>query len=226
MYTIHHLPESERPRERLLQCGPDAMSNAELIAVILGSGTKGNSVMQLARDLTCLFGNQLADATIEELCQVKGMGKVKAMQLKAALTLGRRANKEEQAKGVPLRSPDKVFEYIKGEFENEQRECLIALFLDVKGCIICRKVISVGTLSRTLIHPREVFYFAVRHSAASVILTHNHPSGDPTPSKEDIKATENLIAVGLMMSIPVFDHIIVGRERFVSMRDSKILTFS
>ncbi len=219
-YLIQQIPEADRPRERLMHYGPDIMSTAELIAAILGSGTKGISVMDLAHQLAFLYGNKLADVTIEELCQVKGMGKAKAVQLKAALCLGMRATKTQvPVKPRRLLDPREVYNYIKDELENEKRELLVAIMLDVKGCVICKKIVTIGTLSRTLIHPREVFYFAIRHNAASLILAHNHPSGDPTPSKDDLRATENLVAVGKMMGIPVYDHIIVGYKRYISLRD-------
>lgn len=218
-YTIDQIPEFDRPRERMIHYGPDFLSTAELIAAILGSGTKGISVMDLAHELTYLYGNKLADVTIEELCQVKGMGKAKAVQLKAALSLGMRAMKTTMPKKQRLLNPKDVHAFIKDELEREQRELLVAIFLDVRGCVICRKIVTIGTLSRTLIHPREVFYFAIRHNASSLILVHNHPSGDPTPSKEDLLATENLVAVGKMMGIPVYDHLIVGHRSYVSLRE-------
>lgn len=219
-YLIQQMPERDRPRERLMHHGPDIMSTAELIAAILGSGTKGVSVMDLAHNLAFMYGNRLADVTIEELCQVKGMGKAKAVQLKAALSLGMRALKtQEPMHQQRLLEPKEVYEFIKHELENEKRELLVAIMLDVKGKVICRKIVTIGTLSRTLIHPREVFYFAIRHNAASLILVHNHPSGDPTPSKEDLQATENLVAVGKMMGIPVYDHLIIGYKKYISLRD-------
>jgi DNA repair protein RadC len=216
---IQQIPEADRPRERLIHCGPELMSTAELIAAIIGSGTKGASVMQLAHELTYLYGNKLADVTIEELCRVKGMGKAKAVQLKAALCLGMRASKPAEVKKQRLLQAKEVYEFMKDELENEKRELLVAIFLDVKGCLICRKIVTIGTLSRTLVHPREVFYFAIRHSASSLILVHNHPSGDPTPSNADRKVTENLIAVGKMMGIPLYDHVIIGHRRYISLRN-------
>lgn len=218
-YSIQHIPETDRPRERLIHFGPDVLSTAELIAAILGSGTKGISVMDLAHQLAYLYGSKLADVTIEELCQVKGMGKAKAVQLKAALCLGMRATKTVRVKRETLLKAKDVYAFIKDELESEKRELLIAILLDVKGCVICRKVVTIGTLSRTLIHPREVFYFAIRHNAASLILVHNHPSGDPSPSKEDLRATENLVAVGKMMGIPVYDHLIIGHKSYASLRE-------
>lgn len=218
-YTIQQIPQADRPRERLVELGPDMMSTAELIAAILGSGTKGISVMDLAHELTYLYGSKLADVTIEELCQVKGVGRAKAVQLKAALCLGMRAMKPASLKKERLLDPKGVFAFIRHELENEKQEKLIAILLDAKGFVICRKVVTIGTLSQTLIHPREVFYFAIRHSASSLILAHNHPSGDPTPSKPDLQATQNLVAVGKMMGIPVYDHVIVGHKRYISLRE-------
>lgn len=203
--------------------GPDQMSTAELIAAILGNGTKGISIMEMAHELTYLYGNKLKDVTIEELCRVRGMGKVKAVQLKAALSLGMRAAvKPEGAQKKRVTHPKDAYAYIKDDIGDETRELLIAILLDVKGFAIGKKMISTGTLTRTLIHPREVFYFAIRHKAAGLILVHNHPSGDLTPSKADIQATENLISVGVMMGIPLYDHLIVGNGQFVSLREQGI----
>lgn len=221
LYSIQKLPEEERPRERLLRHGPEAMATSELIAIILGSGMQGIPVLQLAQEIVQRFENlkQLSEATIEELCQIKGLGKAKALQVKAAFSLGLRAARQNAvAPKYRIENPIHAYHLVKEELEREKRELFIAILLDVKGCVICQQVISIGTLSNTLVHPREVFYPAIRHNAASMIVVHNHPSGDPTPSKQDFDITKTLIAAGALMGIPVNDHIIVGEQNYISLR--------
>lgn len=219
-YSILHLPEEERPRERLSRHGPEALSTAELIAIILGSGSKGFPVLQLAHDIVARFGSikDLADATVVELCQIKGLGNVKAIQLKAALSLGARLSKHTIGAKYRIESPVHAYHLVKDELAHAKREFFVVILLDVKGFLITHQVVAIGTLSQTLVHPREVFHPAIRHNAASIILAHNHPSGDPTPSEEDYQVTNQLLQVGALLSIPVNDHIIVGEQRFISLR--------
>lgn len=219
-YALQNLPLNERPRERLMKHGPESMSAAELIAIILGSGMKGRSVLHLSQDILSHFGslNHLADATVEELCQIKGIGKIKALQLKAIFSLGTRISKQTSSPKYRIDHPLHAYNLIKDVVENEKREIFLVILQDTKGCVICYEIISIGTLTNSLVHPREVFYPAIRHKAASMILVHNHPSGDPTPSPQDISVTKNLAEAGRMMGIPVNDHIIVGAGRFLSLR--------
>lgn len=219
-YTIHQMPENERPRERLKQYGPEAISSAELIAIILGSGTKGCSVLQMAQDLLVRFGSlqNFAEASLEELQQVKGLGIAKAIQLKAALSLGIRASKQTIFHKFKILHPLHAYHYIKDELEHENRELVIVLLQDSKGGVLSHQVISIGTFSQALVHPREVFRPAIRHHAASLVLVHNHPSGDPTPSNEDIEVTRILIEAGYLMDIPLNDHLVVGHGSYVSLR--------
>lgn len=226
-YRIQNIPESDRPRERFLKLGAEAMATHELIAVILGSGMKGTPILQLSQNIIAHFGSleQLAEATIEELCQVKGLGKVKAIQLKAAMQLGMRAKGAFSPPKTKVKGPKEAYHLIREQLERESREHLLCLVQDAKGSVTRVLTVSVGTLTRSLIHPREVFHSAIRHKAASLILAHNHPSGDPTPSQEDLKVTQRLIEVGKMMGIPVHDHLIVGQNAFVSMREEGLLVF-
>ncbi len=219
-YSIQHLPEADRPRERFLRHGPESMSTAELIAIILGSGTRGISVLQLAQDIVAQFGSlkKLSETTVEEFRKIKGLGTAKAIQLCAAISLGMRASKKAPTQKYKIKHPLHAYNLVKDELENEKRELFLTILQDVKGYVINHQVVAVGTLSSSLIHPREVFYPAVRNHAASLILAHNHPSGDPTPSPEDIEVTNNLIEVGKMMGIPVHDHLIVGENSYVSLR--------
>lgn len=220
MYTLQDLPVDERPRERFLLHGPESLSASELIAIILGSGMKGRSVLHLAQDILSHFGslNQLAEATVEELCQIKGVGKIKALQLKAIFSLGTRLAKQATAPKYRIDHPLHAYNLVKDAIQNEKREIFLVILQDVKGYAITYETVSIGTLSNSLVHPREVFYPAIRHKAASMILVHNHPSGDPTPSKEDIKVTRLLTDAGTLMGIPINDHIVIGHGSYSSLR--------
>jgi len=219
-YSILSLPEEDRPRERLARFGAEAMSSADLIAIILGSGMKGRPVQQLAHEVISNFGTLkgLSEATVEELRQIKGLGVAKAIQLKAALSLGMRLSRHAVCPKYKIENPVHAYNLLKDEFANEKREHFIVILLDVKGYVINHQVIAIGTLSQTLVHPREVFYPAIRHKAAGLILAHNHPSGDPTPSKEDFEVTELLVKAGGLVSIPVHDHVIIAETGYHSLR--------
>lgn len=219
-YSIQNLPESERPRERLLRYGPEAMTTAELIAIILGSGMKGVPILHLAQEIVGKFGSieKLSEATVEELCEVKGLGPAKALQLKAAFSLGIRLAKKAPLSKFRIEHPVHAYNLLKDEISKEKREFFVAILMDSKGCVICHHVIAIGTLSNALVHPREVFHPAIRHSAASIILAHNHPSGDPTPSTQDFEITHTLVAAARHIGIPINDHIIIGYEKYASMR--------
>lgn len=226
-YTLKSLPEDERPRERFIRHGSEAISTADLIAIILGSGTKGISVLQLARQIVLQFGTlqRLSEVTIEELCQIKGLGPAKAIQLKAAFCLGHRISQQAIPPKYKIQNPMHAYHLVKEELEKEKKELFIVILLDAKSCLICRQVVAVGTLTQSLVHPREVFYPAIRHTAASLILMHNHPSGDPTPSTQDYEITKKLIEVGKVMGIPVNDHLIVGEGKYVSLRQEGNIIF-
>ncbi len=226
-YTMRDLPADERPREKLLKNQADSISIIELVAIILGSGTKQKPVLQLAQEIVAHFGTleNLAQATVRELCQIKGIGPAKAIQLMAAFTLGVRLSQTITPDRCKIEHPVQAYQLIKDEIENETREHLMVILLDVKSTVISQQLISVGTLTQSLVHPREVFYPAIRHKAASLILAHNHPSGDPSPSPQDISVTKELIQIGELMGIAVRDHIIVGKNRFVSMKQNKIVKF-
>lgn len=219
-YSIQHLPEEERPRERLMHSGAESLSTPELIAIILGSGSKAKPILQLAHEVVARFGGlrQLAEATLTELLEIKGIGLAKAIQLKAAFNLGMRASKQVMTPKYRIEHPSHAYYLIKDELEHEKREFFIVILQDVKGYVICHETVSIGSLSQTLVHPREVFYPAIRHKAASLIVAHNHPSGDPTPSPQDLKLTKVLVDIGSLMSIPLHDHLIIGQQSYVSLR--------
>lgn len=219
-YSIQKLPAEDRPRERLLRQGPETLSVAELIAIILGSGTKSTPVLQLSQEVVARFGTlqKLAEATIEELCQIKGVGMAKAIQLRAAFSLGIRASKQLIPPKYKIEHPAHAHNLIKDELQNEKREIFVVILQDAKGCVIGHHVVSIGTLTHAPVHPREVFYPAIRHKAVSMILVHNHPSGDLTPSKQDIDLTKKLIEVGNLVGIPINDHLIVSERGYMSIR--------
>jgi DNA repair protein RadC len=221
-FDIQKLPENERPRERLMQHGAESLSTIELMAILLGSGTKAKSVLLLAQEIVMQFGTlqQLAEATIEELCQIKGIGLAKAIQLKASMSLGLRLSRQPIVAKYQISQPAQAYHLIKECVENEKRELFLIILLDTKNCLICYEIVSIGTLSNSLVHPREVFYPAIRHKAASLILVHNHPSGDPTPSPQDYSVTETLIQTGKLIGIPINDHLIIGHHGYFSLRQN------
>lgn len=219
-YSIQDLPQEERPRERLMRTGPESLSTIELIALILGSGSKVKPVLELAHEIMGHFGSlrQLAEASIAELLEIKGIGHAKAIQLKAAFNLGLRVSKQVVGSKYKIEHPTHAYHLIKEELEHEKRELFIVILQDVRGFLIHHEVVSIGSLSQTLVHPREVFYPAIRHKASSVIIAHNHPSGDPTPSPQDYELTKVLVEAGRLMNIPLHDHLIIGQQKFLSLR--------
>lgn len=222
---IKHLPLAERPRERLEQQGQKALSNVELLAVILGNGTKGKSALGLAQELLAYFGSltALADASVTDLCHLKGMGKAKAIQLKAALGLALRLACEVSSPKYPITTPEQAYVWIRDLIAFQKREIFGVILQDVRGNALRWEEISVGTLTQTLVHPREVFHPAIHHRAASLILAHNHPSGDPTPSPQDIHLTRLLVSASRVLGIPINDHIIVSNSSFVSLKEEGVI---
>jgi len=220
-FTIHDLPLGERPRERLLKLGSEALSAQEILAVILGRGTKGESVMMTSQKLLSRFGNLkgVANASVEELIQTTGIGPAKATQIKAALELSRRLEADASEKPRPiLKSPEDVSAQVKSQLKGKKKEHFLVLCLDTRNRLIDRKLVSMGSLDTSVVHPREVFKEAISSCAASVIFAHNHPSGDPEPSKEDVDLTKRLARAGEILGIDVLDHIIVCDEGFVSLK--------
>ena len=221
--SLKNLPPEERPRERLARYGAEGLSSIELLAILLGSGTKERSVLELASDLLSHFGtvSTLAEATLAELMEVKGIGEAKAIQVKAAFGLLGRMEKKPQ-KSL-LDSPQKVYDLIRDELQGRKIEMLMVILRDVRKYCLHREVISQGTLTELLLHPREIFHFAIRHRAHTLILAHNHPSGDPTPSTRDLEMTDLLVAAGKVVGIELSDHLIIGSESFISLYSKKIL---
>lgn len=214
------LPAEERPRERLQREGVDALSLAELIAIVLGNGTQGKSVLDLSSEILQVFGGleKLLDASVAELMQIRGIGLAKAIQLKAVFGIALKCRKPLSQSKYSITSPDEAYQLAQGEIAHLSQEVLFVILRDVRGNFLHSEMVSVGTLSQVIVHPREVFYPAVRHKAHSLIIAHNHPSGDPTPSKSDLELTRVLIEAGRVMSIGFDDHLIVCRDRYVSLR--------
>ena len=218
---INRWPESERPRERLLQEGPEALSDAQLLAILLRVGRQDASAVQVAMELLRrLEGLQgLANRGVNELCQVPGIGLAKAAQLKAALELGKRALATPLSTGKRVSSSADLFHHYYPRLRDLRHEVFKIVLLDAKHTIIRDATVSRGSLTLSIVHPREVFNLAVRESAAAVVVLHNHPSGDPQPSPEDRALTARLVAAGDMLGIRVLDHLITGDGRYISFAD-------
>lgn len=222
---IRDLPADERPRERLVSYGPQVLSAAELIAILLRTGSQEVSAIGLAERLLSHFENLkgLANASVEQLAEIKGIGLAKAAQIQASIELGKRlAAFNENSKPV-IRSPQDVHSLLSPELRYEGKEHFKALLLDTKNQVIRIRTISIGSLNASLIHPRELFREAIMAASASVIVAHNHPSGDPTPSHEDIEVTKRLLAAGKVIGIDVLDHVVVGDGKFVSLKERGLM---
>jgi len=220
-FTVRDLPLNERPRERLLKLGSEALSAQEILSLILGRGIKGESIMMTSQKLLSRFGNLkgIANASIEELTQTKGIGPAKAAQIKAALELSKRLEADVGEKPQPvLKSPEDVAAVMRSKLKGKKKEHFWVLCLDTRNRLINRKLVSIGSLDTSIVHPREVFKEAVSSSAASVIFVHNHPSGDSEPSKEDIELTKRLVKAGEIIGIDVLDHIIVCDKSYLSLK--------
>ncbi|MFC4737442.1 DNA repair protein RadC [Bacillus daqingensis] len=222
---IRDVPKSERPRERLMHYGPEALSNQELLALLLGSGTRRESVMDLAGRLIQTFDGLklLKDATVSELMDVKGIGEAKAVQVRAALEIGRRIKQFPVEETHVVRSPQDVADYMMEEMRHLKQEHFVALYLNTKNAVLHKKTIFIGSLNASLVHPREVFKEALRYSSASLICLHNHPSGIPDPSQEDIDVTKRLQETGRMLGVELLDHVIIGDRRFCSLKEKGYL---
>jgi DNA repair protein RadC len=219
--SIKNWPEGERPRERLLKHGAHNLSEAQLLAIILRTGGGGKSAIDLAIEILNSFENlkNIENASLNEFASFKGMGNAKVAQLKAAFELGRRLLEEPHEKGPIFSSGHDVYLYYQQRLKNLKKEVFRCAMLDAKNRIVRDCRISEGTLTHSLIHPREAFRDAIKEAAASVIFIHNHPSGDPNPSREDILITERLVDVGELIGIKVLDHVIIGDDKYTSMME-------
>lgn len=217
---IQDIPEEERPRERLIRNGPESLSNAELLGIILRTGSREENVVNLcSRILTEYSIKQLSLANVSRLMQVHGVGKAKAAQIAAVFELARRLETFVEEPKRKVCSPKDVYTLMYPKMREQKKEKFITLCLDTKNQILREEVISIGSLNASIVHPREVFKSALMESSASVIMVHNHPSGDPSPSREDIMVTEKMVEGGKLLGIDVLDHIIIGEGRYVSLKD-------
>jgi len=226
--TIKDLPKNERPRERLQRYGAQALSDAELLAVLIRTGTPTESALVLAQRILKGDGVKtglsfVAEASLEELSNIKGIGLAKSVQLKAAIELGRRISSCKNSDVISINSPADVKNLLMEEMRFLKKEYFKVILLNVKNHVISVENISIGSLNTSIVHPREVFKPAIKRSSASIILAHNHPSGDPTPSHEDIQITKRLVEAGKVLGIEVLDHVIIGDGVFFSFKEKGIL---
>ncbi len=224
-YLIKDIKVNERPRERLLKYGAGSLSNEELLSIILKTGTKNKSVKSLSMDVLNLFDNitDLQEITVNKLTSIKGIGVVKALELIASIELGRRVFIKKEEKKYKLSNPLDIFLTNKYLFTNKKQEYFYCLYLNNKNELIERKLLFMGTVNKSIVHPREVFKYAYLASASSIVCMHNHPSGDVTPSKDDIIFTKALVEVGKLQNIPVLDHIIVGEDNYYSFQNEGMI---
>lgn len=223
--SIKEWPEDERPRERLFAHGTESMSDAQLIAIILRTGGSGKSAVDIGIELLDKYKGlkNIEQASVSELCKIPGLGKAKIAQLKAALALGRRILKERSLRETSFSTGHDVYNYFYPRFQNLKKEVFYCAMLDVKNRLIGESKVSEGSLTSSIVHQREAFREAIREAAASVIFIHNHPSGDPNPSREDILITEKLSHAGETVGIKVIDHIIIGDGSYTSMLEKGYL---
>jgi len=223
--TIPNLPESARPRERLWREGPGSLTETELVAIILATGSREGSALDLARYLLGSFGGlrELGNVTPEELSVVKGVGPAKAAQVAAAFELGRRLGGPAGGVRPAVNTPEDAARIVMARMRHLDREEFRVILLDTKNRVIHTETVAVGTLNSTGVQPREVFKNAIRRSAAAVILVHNHPSGDPSPTREDVALTQRLIQAGELVGIEILDHIVIGDNRYVSLKAERLI---
>ncbi|USK84251.1 DNA repair protein RadC [Peribacillus asahii] len=225
MMLMREYRKEEKPRERFLQDGPESLSDQELFALLLRTGTKEESVLQMANRLMDAFEELrlLKEASIEELTAIKGIGEAKAMQLLAAVELGRRIHRVNNQERYVIRSPEDGAKYCMEEMRFLTQEHFVCLYLNTKNQVLHKRTIFIGSLNASIVHPREIFKEAFRRSAASIICLHNHPSGDPAPSKEDIEVTKRLVECGKIIGIDLLDHLIIGEHKYVSLKEKGYL---
>lgn len=216
---INELADNQKPRERLLSHGASHLSHAELLAILINTGRKGSSSIDIANELLKSVDNlkELKMLSISDLNKIKGVGLYKALILKAAFELGERMHSGSVDDKIQISSPKDVADFMMGKMEHLTQEKFIALFLNSKNVIIKQKTIFVGTLNSSIVHPREIFSEAIKCASNAIIVLHNHPSGDVTPSNEDIKTTERLKKCGQVLGIDLLDHIIIGDHTYLSM---------
>lgn len=221
MVKIKDLPKIDRPREKLEKYGPEKLSSSELLAILLGTGTKGVNVVELSNKILKKFsGKKLADANFKELKNTFGLGKAKACEIIASFELGRRLLEDKQSQLIL--SPKDVWDLLK-DIRDHKKEHFVIFYLDSRNQKIQQEIISVGTLNANLVHPREVFEPAIKNLAAQVIVAHNHPSGDPEPSQDDLIVTKRLIEAGKILGIEVLDHVVISKNGYISLKEKELI---
>lgn len=221
--TMRDYPAESKPVEKMLTLGASVLNSAEILAILINSGTRTKTSLQIATEI--LAGTtlkELKDITPEELKKMQGIGDVKAARILASLELAKRINTERVEESPYITCPKDVVELVMEEMKTYDREHFKAVLLNTKNKVISMETISIGNLNSSLAHPREIFKNAIKRSAASIILIHNHPSGDPEPSREDISLTKELIKVSEILKIKIFDHVIIGNMRYYSMKENNI----
>lgn len=224
-FTIKDLPIEERPRERLIKYGPEVLSNAELLAIIIRTGTKSESAINLANKLISSAEGLkfLSTSSVQELANIKGIGSAKASVIKASIELGKRLKGYRDFNTIKISSPQDAVGIVMEDMRYFKKEYLRVIFLNTKNIVIDVKDLSIGSLNASVVHPREIYSEAIRKSSSSIIVCHNHPSGDPTPSQEDINITKRLFEVGKLVGIDMLDHIIIGDGSYISLKEKSII---
>lgn len=226
--SIKKWPEDERPRERLLKIGATELSSAQLLAIILTTGSRDKSAIELSRELLIHFSSlkEIEDASVAEFSHIKGIGIAKISQIKAALELGRRlfqSSRDASIQKPSFKNSREVYEYYRPRFYGLKKEKFLSALLDSKNRVFREVIVSEGTLTSSIVHPREVFRYAIKDAAAAVLFIHNHPSGDPNPSKDDIVITKRLVETGKVIGINVLDHIVISDGQYLSMMEKGLM---
>lgn len=224
-YTIKEISKNDRPMEKLFRLGAESLSDSELLAILLGTGTRTKNAIFLADEILKIKfkNNNLLYTSVEKLMEVEGIGLSKACRILSGLELGKRLSKYHKFESMTIDNPDTIASYLFDYFRDSYKEEFLVLLLDTKNRIIKTKRVSIGSLNQTLVHPREVFRFAIMENSNSIIISHNHPSGDPSPSKEDIAITKRLVEAGNFIGIKVLDHIIIGNDKYISLREKRFI---
>lgn len=218
--SLKEIPKELRPREKLKKLGPQYLSDEELLAVILGSGTKGQDVLKIAKELINMGWDNLEKLSVEELLKIKGLGLVKALQIKALIEISKRISKGKR--GVFIRNPKEALEFLRDKF-NERKESLIALYLDLSNRLVDYEVVAIGNANTVISEPKDILFKAVKFSANGIIIAHNHTRGQPYPSNDDVNFTERLKKACELLGFDLLDHIIVSEEGYYSFREEGLL---
>lgn len=223
-YMLKEMPIEERPRERLKVFGPTALANYELLAIIIRTGSLKKSVLDLAKELLIKFKSldKINEATITELMQISGIGEAKAISLLASIELGKRINLPVNSL-ITIKSPTDSYNYLKDNLQHLNQENLVALYLNSKSEVLALRTVTIGSLNQTIFNIKDILKWALKYSAAGLIVAHNHPSGDPSPSRQDIESTQALINAAKLMDVIIVDHIIIGKNRYCSFKEKCII---